>query len=154
MRRWAAFAVACVAVVALLSLYLWAGVPIRRGHVAVPPAAAGPDDVMRAYFDAVDANDKATQRALWAAGRAPGIDSDDVRTVTGVRVVEQDAYVPLPEDPAELSAYRDVVRLLMSFRVHYWPVHDDPQQPTATFYLLVRNGAHEPWRIWGAGAFV
>jgi hypothetical protein len=149
-----AFGVAFVAVVVVLPLYLRAGVPIRRGHVAVPPAEAGPGDVLRAYFDAVGANDEATQHALWAAGRGPGLDSDHVWAVTGVQVGPPEVYRPLPEDPAELSAYRHVVRLLTSFRVRFWPAHDDPQQPTSTFYLLVRNADRDPWRIWGAGAFI
>ncbi|SHN47415.1 hypothetical protein SAMN05443668_12361 [Cryptosporangium aurantiacum] len=145
---------AAIVVAALLALYLRAGVPIRRGHVAVPPVEAAPADVLRAYLNAVGANDKAAQRALWAAGRHPGLNSDNVWAVTGVRVHRQDAYTPIPDDPDELSAYRDVVRVLMSFKVRFWPVRDNPQQPTSTFYLVVRNGDREPWRIWGTGAYV
>ncbi|WP_157018394.1 hypothetical protein [Cryptosporangium arvum] len=153
--RWvAALVVVPIVLLGLGVLYLDVGVPVRRGAVALPPDGAPPAEVVTVYFAAVAANDHAAQRALWAPGQLPSLDSDDVAAVTGVRVVRQETYRAGPWDGAALNAYHHAVRLLLNFHVRFWPGLDDPQQPTSTFYLLVRDDDQDPWRIWGAGAYL
>ena len=147
--------------IALLVGYLHYGVPIRDRHVPVPPDNASPHDVLQAYFDALDANDAATQEALWVPGRSRFWPADRIRAVTELNVSEHQSLSPEPDDDAYgnrgLSSFPQRASLSAGHRLEYWPLlgwnDQDDGILIAHPWLLVRADSDHPWRIWAEGFF-
>lgn len=125
-----------------------------RAEVAQQPTASeAPEDVVRAYLDAVQHGDEdgAAQVSTpgfaaqdqWQHGEDPGLQDVDVSS----DVVPYDTTW----SPDELKAYEEVVSVPVTFTV------TDPDQgfstgePSGWGYVLVRHSTQEPWLIAEAG---
>ena len=125
-----------------------------RAEVAQQPTASeAPDDVVRAYLDAVQHEDEDSAAQVstpgfaaqdqWQHGEDPGLKDVDVSS----EVVPYDTTW----SPDELKAYEQVVSVQVTFTV------TDPDQgfstgePSGWGYVLVRHGDQEPWLIAEAG---
>jgi hypothetical protein len=140
-----------------LAAYLNFGIPIEHRHVPVPPDDASPHDVLQAYFEALDANDAATQKALWVPGRPRFWPADRIRAVHELDVSEHHSPYLDPNQEAELSDYPLRAQLSAECRLEYWPLlgwsDQDSGQLLAHPWLLVRADSDHPWRIWAEGFF-
>jgi hypothetical protein len=129
-RSWKAAAAGAVAVVAVAGGgWWWESTP--RYDVPVPPAGAGPGDVVRAYMRALDAHDGATARALSAPGHR-GVTGTWLAATCGMKALEVSAPI------AEGSGVQ--VAVAFDLHQHWWT--DDPSVRPGRHdwsYLLVRQ---------------
>lgn len=152
-RRTAVWPVA--AATALLVALAWTAyaqgvVVLSRGHVAVPPDAAGPRAVVAAYIDALNAHDCDTVRRLVEDRTEAQRWCDDVFRLRHVKVAD-----PFSEDPAWSGRQgQQVMNVGVTFDLDWRLFHDDGSMPegrTTWSYLLVRDAVGKPWRIGDQG---
>ncbi|WP_395696278.1 DUF4829 domain-containing protein [Nocardioides sp.] len=127
--------------------------PRQTGDVAVPAPSASPDQVVTVYLDAVNAHDCDTARAVMTEGAEDGATSwcEDVASLTDVDV--SDHVMERPQDSGH-SAPEEVANVPVSFDLNWRPFHDDvsmPEGATTWGFLLVRESADSPWRIFDQG---
>lgn len=112
--------------------------------VPVPAADASPEELVRAYVDALDSGDLDTARALEAEGAGLADDWADVDSVTDLKVGD-----PFRETHRS-SPRRQVVNVPVEFTVAGGDASlEDGRMVWG--YILERRGAGEPWRIIGHG---
>jgi len=141
-----------VAVVAATAAYLLLP-PRQTGDVALPPRDAGPERVVTAYLDALNAHDCDTAEALMTADAEDSAKSwcEDVASLKDVDV--HDHFTEHPNLSGH-SAPEEVANVPVTFDLSWRPFHNDgsmDQGATTWGYLLVRDSAGSPWRIFDQG---
>ena len=143
-RTWRWVALALIAVVGAVVVVSAAALlpPRQTADVSVPPADATPEQVVRAYLEAVSAHDCETASALSAGGGT----ADHLCSAT--RSLEIIEVVPAPQlsDPTTAAVNTD-------FEVAWRPFAEGGDVPEDgwgwTYYLAL---GPEGWRIVDAGA--
>ena len=127
--------------------------PRQTRHVAVPAPDATPEQVVTAFVDALNAHDCQTAEALMTTGSKTEARAwcEDVASLMDVDVRDH-----LTEDPQATghSSAEEVANVPVTFNLNWRPFHNDgSMDPGATRwgYLLVRDSAHAPWRIFDQG---
>jgi hypothetical protein len=137
-----------LAALALLTLTACTSTPPQ--HVAVPPADASAQDVVRAYVAAVNAHDLDTAKRLltprWAATVAKQNDGwfTNLVSITDLTVAD-----PMPQAAADSSRldYRDVTYVPVEFTLRQRNQDSMPDGHTVWGFTLARNSATERWLI-------
>lgn len=117
-----------------------------RGDVPVPPTAASPEQVVRAYLAASNAHDVDTMNALVAPERQGSTSRfDPTWTMDDVRISP-----PTPDTwiGDENTTYSEVVHV--DVQLHMIKGHDlnfPDDSDTYWGYLLGRRSPADPWRI-------
>ena len=119
--------------------------------VAVPPDGASPEEVVRAYLDALDAHDCDTAERLMTPNSSAESWCEDLAGLADVQLRDV-----IPEKP-RWSGHRDdqqVMQVVVRFDLD-WPwLHGDGSMPeglTTWGYLLVRDSEAESWTIFDQG---
>ncbi len=141
-----------VAVVAATATYLLLP-PRQTGDVAVPPRDASPEQVVSAYLDALNGHDCDTAEALMTTTAADHARSwcHDVASLEGVDV--QGHVTERPEWSGHVAP-DEVVRVAVTFDLSWRLLRNDGSMnegPTTWGYLLARDSASSPWRIFDQG---
>lgn len=117
------------------------------------PDNATPEQVVRAYLDALNTHDCETARELSTGINVQSSKSwcDDLESATGVIVRPHRS-----EDPTTTGhdASVEVVDVPVHFNLKWRPGTSDPTVEDITDvweYLLMRNHPDEPWRIFDQG---
>ena len=139
-RRWKVVVPVVAVVVAVAGGgWWWENTP--KYDVPVPPASAGPGDVVRAYMRALDAHDASTARALSTSGH---------RSVTATWLSDTSGMKALKVSAPITEAGDVQVPVTFDLRQHWWtddasmrPGHHDWS------YLLVRRSGR--WLIQDEG---
>ncbi|HWV75767.1 MAG TPA: hypothetical protein VN027_00520 [Isoptericola sp.] len=141
-RRWVALAVIAVVGAGATAGAAALAPPRQTADVPVPPADASPEQVVRAYLEAVSAHDCETAAALSAAGDA----GDHLCGAT--RSLEIIEVVPAPQLSGPTTAAVNT-----DFEVAWRPFAEGGDVPEEgwgwTYYLAL---GPEGWRIVDAGA--
>ena len=127
--------------------------PRQTGDVAVPPRDASPEQVVAAYLDAVNAHDCDTAEALMTADAEDRATSwcEDVASLEDVDI--HDHFTERPKDSGH-SAPEEVANVPVTFDLNWRLFHNDgsmDEGATSWGYLLVRDSADSPWRIFDQG---
>jgi hypothetical protein len=127
--------------------------PRPTREVAVPADNATPEQVVRAYLDALDAHDCRTAEALVTAGTGDTAKTwcADVAHLTDVHIEEH--VRQRPEDSG-IPANAEVVYVPVSFNVSWRRFHNDgsmDEGATTWGYLLTHPSSNSPWRIFDQG---
>ncbi|MGN0063663.1 MAG: DUF4829 domain-containing protein [Nocardioides sp.] len=135
-----------------MGLYVWLP-PRQTGSVEVPADDASPEEVVRAYTEAITAHDCDTARVL----STDGFDDTATSWCRTVSEIDQlDTEAPSSELP-EWSGHapdEQVVRVGVEFDLEWRPWRGDVSLPggdTTWGYLLVRSSDTAPWRIFDHG---
>ena len=125
----------------------------QQRHVADPPSDAAPEEIVRAFTDALDAHDCATARAVWVRDQRASADGwcDDVASLTGVRIGK-----PFRVNPrfSGRQSGEQVVDVAVTFNLQWRPFHNDgslDEGSTPWGYELVRDSPSDAWRIFSQG---
>ena len=127
--------------------------PRQTSDVAVPAPDATPEQVVTAYLKALNAHDCDTAEAVMTEGAKDSAKSwcEDVASLTGVGV--RDHFTERPKDSGH-SAPEEVANVPVAFTLNWRPFHNDgsmDEGATTWGYLLVRDSADSPWRIFDQG---
>lgn len=127
--------------------------PRQTSDVAVPPPGATPQRVVAAYLKALNAHDCDTAEALTTQSAKDSAMSwcTDVASLSGVRV--RDHFAERPEWSGG-SASEQVSDVPVTFDLNWRLFHNDgsmDEGATTWGYLLVRDAADSPWRIFDQG---
>lgn len=127
--------------------------PRQTSDVAVPPADATPEQVVRAYLEALNAHDCETAQAVSTDTAKDGAKSwcEHVDSLTNIDVRK---HVPGRSEDSGVPARDQVADVAVSFNLKWRPLHNDgsmDEGPTPWGYLLVRTAADAPWRIFNQG---
>ena len=127
--------------------------PRQSGDVSVPGSDATPEQVVTAYLEALDSHDCDTAEAVMTEGAKESAKSwcEDVTNLTDVDV--QDHFMERPKDSGH-SWPAEVANVPVAFKLNWRHFHNDgsmDEGPTTWGYLLVRNSAESPWRIFDQG---
>lgn len=149
-RRLTALVVA--ALIAAIAAY-WLLPARQTGDVGVPPREADPEQVVSAYLDALNAHDCDTAKALTTSHAKDSAEMwcEEVASLMDVDV--HDHRMESPEYTGH-SAPEEVANVGVRFDLNWRPFHNDsslPEGSTTWGYLLVRDSADSPWRIFGEG---
>jgi hypothetical protein len=142
-----------VMVVAATAAYLLLP-PRQTGDVAVPPRDANPEQVVTAYLDALNAHDCDTAAALTTADpedSSAKLWCEDVASLKNVDI--QDHFSEQPNLSGH-SAPEEVANVPVTFDLNWRLFHNDgsmDEGATSWGYLLVRDSADSPWRIFDQG---
>jgi hypothetical protein len=125
----------------------------QTGDVAVPPPNATPKQVVTAYLDALNAHDCGTAEAVMTDSAKDRAESwcEDVASLTDVDV--RDHFMESPKWSGH-SPSEEVARVPVTFNLNWRPFHNDGSMDEGTTlwgYLLVRETADSPWRIFDQG---
>lgn len=149
-----------IALVATLVVLIFAAVvaylllpPRQTGDVAVPAPGATPEQVVRAYLDALNAHDCDTAEALTTEDAKDTAESwcENVASLSGVDV--RDHVKERPKDTGR-SSPEEVADVPVTFHLKWRPFRNDGsmhQGATTWGYLLVHDSADSPWRIFDQG---
>lgn len=141
-------AVVAVTVVAVVSGpgTLLALAPARQ--VPVPADDAPPDAVVRAYLAALDAHDLDTARAVLTPERRAAVEQSQGNWFVNLRSVQKVRLAAPVDTPYSRGGYRQAVRVpaQLDVALFFQPAEGDEGAFTWGF-VLVRDGAQEPWRI-------
>ena len=154
MSRRSGWLIALVVAVVVAAAAAYVLLPPRQtGDVAAPPGDATPEQVVTAYLEALNAHDCDTAAALMIAGAESSawLWCEDVASLKDVEV--RDHVMELPEDSGH-SAPDEVANVPVNFDLDWRPFHNDgsmDEGATGWGYLLVRNSADTPWRIFAQG---
>ena len=116
----------------------------------VLPVTATPEQVVRAYVDALNTKDVATARHMLTARRASVVAGDadswftNVESITDVRV---GTARPEPLQGTAAQGYRHAIFVSVDFTLQQKHEYSMPNGPTVWGYVLVRNSAKERWLI-------
>jgi hypothetical protein len=153
--RWlAALAVGTLLVVGRATWFLLKP-PHQTDDVPSPPADASPEQVVRAYLEALNAHDCATAEEVMAEGSESVADDwcRDLAHLTHIRVgqnsVENPQWLGFPRGTDE-----EFVSVPVSFDLDWRLLHSDgtmSQGPTSWGYVLFRDGPDHPWLIFDQG---
>lgn len=127
--------------------------PRQTGDVAVPGRHATPEQVVTAYLDAMNAHDCATVESLVTEGLRDRAKSwcDAVAGLTDVHV--RDHFMERPSWSGR-SPWEEVSNVPVTFDLNWRPFHGDASMDegaTTWGYVLVRDSADSPWRIFDQG---
>ena len=108
---------------------------------------------MTAYFDALNAHDCDTVEAVMSEGAKGSTKSwcEDVASLTDVDVRAH--FMERPKDSGH-SVPEEVANVPVTFNLNWRPFHNDgsmDEGATTWGYLLVRDSADSPWRIFDQG---
>jgi hypothetical protein len=129
--------------------------PPQTDDVPVPRADASPEDVVRAYLDALNAHDCATAEAVMTSGDesiayAWCRDVAHLKQVgVGRHSTENPRWLGLPR-----GAQGEFVSVPTSFDLDWRLFHGDmtmDQGATSWGYVLVRSAPDQPWLIFDQG---
>lgn len=151
--RIVATGVGALVLLALAAVAAYLLPPRQTGDVAVPPAEATPEQVVRAYLDALNAHDCETAQAVSTDVAAASAKSwcEHVAALTNIDVRQQ--TTGRPKDSG-LPASDHVADVAVSFDLKWRPLHNDgsmDEGPTPWGYLLMRSSSDAPWRIFDQG---
>jgi hypothetical protein len=135
---------------ALTLLTLTACTSTPAQHVALPPADASPQDVVRAYVAALNAHDLDTAKRMLTARRAAVVASTQDGWFTNlVSITDLTVADPVPRAAADLSRqdYREVTYLPVEFTLRQRHAESMPDGHTGWGFTLVRNSDTERWLI-------
>ncbi|GAB3862336.1 hypothetical protein GCM10028801_27710 [Nocardioides maradonensis] len=142
-----------VAVVAVGAGALALSLRTTTGQVAMPPDAATPQAVVKAYLAAMNAHDCNTAEALSTGNgvQETHLWCDDVGSLGNISVRSA-----LREKPgwSGQPASAEVMNVPTEFDLDWRAFHDDgslPEGRTPWSYLLVRRSPDQPWRIFDQG---
>jgi hypothetical protein len=146
--------VASALVLALAATVAYLLLPPRKtADVAVPVPNATPEQVVTAYLDALNTHDCATAQAVMTEGAKDSAKSwcQDVASLTDVDVRDH-----VDEHPrwSGHSPPEEVTNVPVTFNLNWRPFHIDgsmDEGSTTWGYLLVREPADSPWRIFDQG---
>lgn len=138
--------IAGLATATLCGLLLWGtGVfNLPTQHVAMPPASASPEDVVRVYLAARNAGDVDTVNAIVVSDYMR-LSRSDRRWVVGDIDISPATTEGLRGTRAE--GWTQAVRVEVTFMTRQAPDMTIAEGATAWGYLLVRNADSERWRI-------
>jgi hypothetical protein len=141
-----------VLVVAATVAY-WLVPPRQTSDVAVPVPNAKPEQVVKAYLDALNAHDCATAMAVMTEGAKDSAKSwcEDIASLTDIDV--RDHFIERPKGSGH-SAPDEVANVPVSFNLDWRRFHNDgsmDEGATTWGYLLVRDSTDLRWRIFDQG---
>jgi hypothetical protein len=123
----------------------------QTGHVAVPPATASPEAVVRAYVHADNAHDERASRAMETARFARQYSQAKEPGPAHLRIVR--VFGTFPEqagDNPATAGYRQVQKVMTDIEItDTWSIFGsrfDPW-PEPRDFTMVRNRDSEPWRV-------
>ena len=120
-------------------------------HVALPSAGASPQDVVRAYVNALDAHDIDTARALLTSEHSKDVKGQTDSWFSNVRsIADLSISAPVTESGRSDTAakgYRFVVYVPVEFTLRQRHQVSMPDGPTNWGYLLARNTDTTRWLI-------
>lgn len=127
--------------------------PRKTADVAVPAPDATPEQVVTAYLDALNAHDCDAAQAVTTGGARDSAKSwcQDVTGLTDVDV--RDHFAERPRWSGH-SPSAEVANVPVTFDLDWRPFHSDgsmDEGATTWGYLLVRQSAGSPWRIFDQG---
>jgi len=148
-----ALAVAVLVVVVVATAAYLLLPPRQTGDVAVPPRDASPEQVVTAYLDALNEHDCDTAEALVTADAEDHAKlwCEDVASLKDVDI--RDHFTERPKDSGH-SAPEEVANVPVAFDLNWRLFHNDgsmDEGATTWGYLLVRDSADSPWRIFDQG---
>lgn len=126
--------------------------PRQTRSIALPPDDATPEQVVRAYLDAMDAHDCTRAASLTTDDMEERRWCEDLRGVSVFKISP-----PYEEKPkwSGRSPEEQVVSVPVNFELSWrWrPFNFDPTMDGVTTwgYLLVRTSSDTPWRIFSQG---
>ena len=127
--------------------------PRQTSSVSVPAPDATPEQVVTAYLEALNAHDCDTAVAVMTEEARASAESwcEDVASLTGVIV--RGHVTERPQDSGH-STPEEVANVPVSFHLSWRPFHNDgsmDEGATTWSYLLVRDSADSPWRLFDQG---
>lgn len=152
-RRFIAFSVGALAlVVVIAAAYLYLP-PRQTADVAMPAAGATPEQVVKAYTEALDAHDCEAALALTTDDKKDSAKSwcEAVASLTDVEIGEHS--VERPEWSGH-SPGDQVAHVPVHLNLDWRPFHNDgsmDEGATTWGYLLMRSSPDGPWRIFDQG---
>jgi hypothetical protein len=127
--------------------------PRQTSDVVVPSPDAIPEQVVMTLIDALNAHDCHTAEAVMTEGAKEGAKSwcEAVDSLTDVGV--GDHHTERPQETGH-SPPEEVANVPVTFNLNWRPFRNDgsmDEGATSWGYLLVRDSAHAPWRIFDQG---